>query len=155
MKKGFTLIELLVVIAIIGILAGISLVSFGGAQRQANDAKRKSDLKQYQNLLETYANKNEGMYPKHTVTSSASETLCTNLGQTGCPYDVKHVSNDAFDYFYQSNGPDNTGNAGATQYVLWAKIENTDSRHYAVCSSGKVGEVYVPDDISGGTCPIP
>jgi len=33
--QGFSLIELLVAISIIGILAGIALVSFTGAQRQA------------------------------------------------------------------------------------------------------------------------
>lgn len=43
-NKGFTLIELLVVIAIIAILSTIGLTLFNGAQQNARDARRKSDI---------------------------------------------------------------------------------------------------------------
>ena len=44
-KKGFTLIELLVVITIIGILAGISISSFGGIFGAAGQLAAEDSLK--------------------------------------------------------------------------------------------------------------
>lgn len=61
-RAGFTLIELLVVIAIIGILVTIVTSSFLTAQKQTRDSRRKADLEQIRQALETYRSEN-GSYP--------------------------------------------------------------------------------------------
>lgn len=121
---GFTLIELLVVISIIGILAALVLVSFTGAQRQARDTQRKSDLKQFQTALESYANQNSGFY---VVGTKDSGSLCTSLGLTNCPTDP---SSPTYNYRY-------TGTL--TDYAISAELEAGSSTYWVLCASGKVG----------------
>ncbi len=52
-NKGFTLIELLVAISILAILAVIGVSIFAGAQRNARDGKRKTDVDQMARAIET------------------------------------------------------------------------------------------------------
>jgi prepilin-type N-terminal cleavage/methylation domain-containing protein len=61
-RKGFTLIEMLVVVAIIGLLSSVVVVGVGTARKQARDARRISDIRQIQNLLENYYGTNN-KYP--------------------------------------------------------------------------------------------
>ncbi len=68
-QQGFTIIELLIVIAIIGILAGLVLNNFQGAQAKARDAQRQTRINSIHSKLEEYYNNNGG-YPDGTVTSS-------------------------------------------------------------------------------------
>lgn len=153
---GFTLIELLVVISIIGILAGLTLSSYSGAQKQARDSQRKSDLNQYRNALEVYAGANGLKYPGYTTRTTASSTtgLCatTRLGNmmSSCPADPTTGT-----YYYRSNG-DNTGNPTATQFVLWVQVETGGC--WEVCSTGKTGKLATcPSGASdaNGTCQVP
>lgn len=150
---AFTLIELLVVISIIGVLAGLALVSFSGSQKQARDTQRKNDLKQYQTVLENFANNNNSLFPSRTGDSiQAATTLCTDLGLTQCPLDSKDGT--VYRYFYQSDGSD-AGAADATTYVLYATIESLDNTYWVVCSDGRSGKLDTSYTFSGtdGACP--
>ena len=142
-KKGFTLIEMLVVISLIGILAALALVSFTSSQKQARDVMRKSDLKQYQTVLESYANMASGLYPSRTSSVSAHDALCPDLNvkfepDISCLEDPKYSTDATYRYYYRSNGTN--GTASATVYVLWAKLENKANTYWVVCSNGRNGE---------------
>ncbi|MGA3292121.1 MAG: type II secretion system protein [Candidatus Microgenomates bacterium] len=139
--KGFTLIELLVVISIIGILVALFTVSFVSAQKQARDTQRKSDLSQYRNALESYANKNNGLYFP-SAASTITSGLCSALVSSGfltntsdCPEDPKYANDNSYlQYHYQSN-------ALATEYILWAKLESATNTYWIVCSTGQSGKL--------------
>lgn len=151
------MIELLIVIAIIGILASLALVSFSGTQKQARDTQRKSDLKQYQNALEQFANQNNGLYPSRTDASGAeaSGSLCSSdLNLSVCPEDPRKNDDATFTYRYQSDGS-GSGTIDATQYVLWGKLENpTTTTYFVSCSSGAVGQTTSGIPTTGGACPL-
>ena len=154
-KRGFTLIELLIVISIIGILAALATFSFTSAQKQARDTNRKSDLTQYRTALEAFANKNDGLYPSRTGrVNPSSAAFCTKLGLgTSCPDDPKKDNDSSFYYSYISDGTN--GSDDATNFVLWAKIENVTTggtNNWVVCSNGKSGK-YTGTPTTG-VCPI-
>lgn len=149
---GFTLIELLITISIIVLLAGLSMVSFGGVQKQARDTQRKSDLKQYTNALVSYGAKNKGFFPSRTGTTPAATTLCTtDLVLTTCPADPKNVA--PYIYNYISNGT-NGGTATATTYALWTGLEDVGSATFwVVCSNGKSNKTATAPT-AGTICPL-
>lgn len=152
MKKGFTLIELLVVISIIGILAGLTLVSYTGAQKQTRDTQRKSDLGQYRTALEAFAAANNGNYPGRRDRLIISPTnLCNDLNRflSVCLTDPKSY----FYYYETENTSSNDGTADATQFVLSVQLET--GGYYEVCSNGRSGKASNPsNNDNGATCTI-
>ncbi|MBU0570045.1 type II secretion system GspH family protein [Patescibacteria group bacterium] len=145
---GFTLIELLIVIAILGGLAAVVTVAYPASQRRARDAQRKSDLKQYQIALETFANANNGLYPSSVAGVRADSILCViYLTLSNCPPDPADgesvCGSSSCRYFYWGS---------ATQYVLWGALEQPMANDFwVVCSNGRSGEsAIVP---TSSTCP--
>lgn len=73
--KGFTLVELLVVVAIIAILATIGLTVFSGAQANARDARRKSDIDAIANALESQRTPGAAYYVSLPVAAFSSNAV--------------------------------------------------------------------------------
>ena len=144
MKQGFTLIELLITIAIIGVLASIGFATYPSTQKLARDARRKSDMKQYQTALESYANGTDGIYLTSETALTIDSSFCTSLSFASCIFDPNNTSPYIYKYISTANGLD---------YVLWAKLESKSTATYwTVCSNGTTGESTTVS--SNGVCPI-
>lgn len=109
MKKGFTLIELLVVIAIIGILIAVGSISYARAVQLSRDSRRKTDLEQLRQALETYRSETAS-YPPTGGLSGLSPDYITTI-----PTDPKEGT-AGYTYTYTRSS--------ATTYTLCAELEN-------------------------------
>ena len=115
--KGFTLIELLVVIAIIGILVAIGTVSYQRSVRVSRDSRRKADLEQIRQALETFRSET-GIYP-------AAATWQSDL--TNGQY-ITTIPSDPSGYGYKYLRPT------TTTYNLCAQVEG--SADSILCGGG-------------------
>ena len=150
-KHGFTLIELLIVISIIAILAALAIFGIGDVFAKARNTQRRSDVKQYQEALEVWANSNDGLYPVRTSVVvdggvDADSVLCGDLGLgSKCPSDpvttqeYKYLSSDGSGINYTGNACTNAGNTCAAQYAVWAILEEDSTTYFVVCYNGRAG----------------
>jgi len=118
-QRGFTLIEILVVVAIIGLLSGVILVGLNNARKQGRDARRIADLRQVQNALELYFQKN-GKYPdQSTWAGMTSDLKNAGIGITNVPNDPTPT----WSYGYCAAGP--SGNRDS--YAIGAYLEDANN----------------------------
>ena len=166
--NGFTLIELLIVISIIGVLASLTLASYGGAQAKARDGVRKSDLAQMKRALELAKSDCQGSayYPNYQGTNGV--TGYNDLGTYLTDTDLKYISSaptdpknaSPYQYGYRTNPSPGTANRcpaldgtgilnqpGGDDYSLWAVLERTSDAD-GTSSRTKCNGKPVP---SGGT----
>lgn len=86
-KRGFTLVEILIVIAIVGILLTVTLAAINPARQfsQANNTKRKSDIKAILDAITQYSTENTGALPDEVdITGSAKNIKSTEGGIDLC-----------------------------------------------------------------------
>lgn len=142
-REGFTIIELLIVIAIIGILAGLVLNNFQGAQAKARDSQRRTDVNAIHAQLENYHNEN-GNYPTtFSATDLAgidAEALVdpdgTSISMSGVTaatepatsYTATKPASGSAQYTYAAYGCSGTGATDTcSSYVIYSWLENTPS----------------------------
>lgn len=116
-QAGFTIIELLIVIAIIGILAGLVLNNFQGAQAKARDTQRRTDINNIHAKLEEFYNE-QGGYPNENL----SNTLLSGIDAEA----LNDADGDAMEYTFS------TGTTAVTP-----SVDNDNEYEYAAygCAS--------------------
>ena len=128
-RRGFTLIELLVVIAIIGILSAIVLASLSSARAGARDARRLSDLTEFEKALFL-------CYDKIGSYGISGETILTTPGTREQTNDVDFVAgwNARCSEFFSLPLTDPAGSAYVVHmsndyqhFVLLTELEKTPS----------------------------
>lgn len=61
--SGFTIVELIIIIVVVGVLAGITVVSYNGVKVRAQNADRITELKAWEKAFVQYKATNNGKYP--------------------------------------------------------------------------------------------
>jgi len=137
-QKGFTLLELLVVISIIGILVVIGSVGFTAAQKRGRDARRRGDMKAWQDALEqTYAEETD--YQGTGTSATCQDSVDAHMNGV-TPVDPKGGT-----YVYVASCPD------ADSYCLCAQVEqdNGGNSNDAACDFDNSGDedYYCKDNL--------
>lgn len=115
-QQGFTIIELLIVIAIIGILAGLVLNNFQGAQAKARDVQRRADINAIHGKLEEYYNNNNG-YPDGALSTTVLAGIDADALKDADSVDIGYTGG----FITSTTAPNPTvANTGGNEYIYAA-----------------------------------
>ena len=121
MKKGFTLLEMLVVIGIVSVLVSMGIASYSTAQKKARDAKRQSDIKAAQQIMEQCYSVNSFQYP--TISGTGTITATCPAPNTDITFTLTDPLNSGT-YIY-------TYSTSSTDYTITADLE-TSTTNFSV-----------------------
>ena len=140
-KKGFTLIELLVVIVIIGILATISVATFGGYFKKARDSERQSAVQNIATIMKVINATNETV-DYHGIDKN-------NDGDYADTGETEITTKATLDTVLSAQGYTTPDSKNGFKY-RYAVDADKDDFFIAVCSEEKAGD-GVDEVFSAGT----
>jgi len=117
-NESFTLIELLVVIAVIGLIGSVIFVSFGKPQKQANDSRRKVDIKEIMKGMEL-------CYDDTDCGAGADKYPVNNIADQ--PNAIKNIDTDEIPRYF-CPVPIDPSNSGDHMYK-WAKNDTVPTKY--------------------------
>lgn len=126
-RKGFTIVELLIVIVVIAILAAITVVSYNGIKRRAEDTARYADLVQVDRLIQLYRIQN-GRYPVTASQMTPGAIYCIGTGfPSGSCWDGTSESDRSVTDLLKTIGtlPDGGKSIGNYGTHIWIKDDTS------------------------------
>lgn len=135
-KSGFTLVELLVVISIIAVLSMVGITLYSGVQKNARDARRKTDIDAIANAMETnFGKTTPGQYKAldGIMFSSGGVPVDPSGPGTSCNEDFCHkycAKASVGACGAEANTVEPGFPAAGTGYTVCASLENGTPNYY-------------------------
>lgn len=134
-QRGISILEFLVVIAIITLLSGVLMLAFQDPKKDARDARRLTDVKEFAHALELYSSDNRA-YPAAAALTSITGTDSVSATLAGSGLLTKPIIDPlmpTYEYRYQTNST-------ASNYHIQFCLETEKVEGYAI----GCGNVYTP-----------